>query len=166
MPSHVDNANSGRYDCDCDCIECFPSLPWILAIFPTGLFGAHHYYLNRCGFGLLYTFTLRIFGVGYIVDWFRLPYLYERYKMGNRSKKHLDDAYLLWFPLGLLGFHHFYLQRPVWGLLYMLTLGFLGIGWLIDLFRMRTLVRNCNSGTVEPTRIEVATSNFKYFALK
>lgn len=146
MSSHVYKANSGGYYC-IDCTESDLLLPWILASSPMGLFGAHHYYLKRFGFGLLYTFTLGIFGMGYIVDWFRFPLLYKR---GNNFEKHLDDAYPLWFPLGLLGFHHFYLKRPVWGFLYMLTLGFLGIGWLIDLFRMPTLVRNCNGGTVRP----------------
>ncbi len=35
-------------------------------------------------------------------------------------------AYLLWFFLGWLGIHKFYLRQPVWGLIYLL-LG--GLGW-------------------------------------
>lgn len=105
----------------------------ILAISPAGLFGAHHYFLNRSYFGLLYTFTLGLFGVGYIVDWFRIPFLLKRYEEsdGSFKKRYLDDAYLLWFPLGLLGFHHFYLKRPVWGVMYMLTLGLFSFGWMV-----------------------------------
>lgn len=144
MPYHVKIANSDsqgstekRFTTTC-----------ILAISPTGLLGSHHYYLNRFGFGLLYTFTFGIFGVGYIVDWFRFPVLLKRSNKGrtmlHSTHKHIDDAYLLWFPLGFLGFHHFYLNRRGWGLLYMYTFGFLGIGWLVDLCRMRTLVENCN----------------------
>lgn len=139
MPKHVELANSNS-----NILENEWTVTCILAISPTGLFGAHHYYLNNDYFGVLYSCTFGIFGIGYIVDWFRFSTLLERYNEDNLKKKYLDDAYLLWFPLGLLGFHHFYLKRPVWGLLYVFTLGFLGVGWLIDVFRMRKLVEKCN----------------------
>lgn len=41
-------------------------------------------------------------------------------------------GYLLWI-FGFLGAHRFYYGRPVTGTLWFLTLGLLGIGWLIDL---------------------------------
>lgn len=138
MPKHVKLANSNS-----NILENEWTMTCILAISPLGLFGAHHYYMHRYHFGALYTCTLGIFGVGYIVDWFRFPILLKRFKSDEEllEKRYLDDAYLLWFPLGLLGFHHFYLNRPVWGFLYMITLGFAGVGWLIDLFRMPDLVK-------------------------
>lgn len=40
--------------------------------------------------------------------------------------KSLLLAYLLWFFLGSLGVHKFYLRQPIWGLIY-LFLG--GLGW-------------------------------------
>lgn len=40
--------------------------------------------------------------------------------------KSLVLAYVLWFFLGWLGIHKFYLRQPVWGLIY-LFLG--GVGW-------------------------------------
>lgn len=40
--------------------------------------------------------------------------------------------------------HYFYLNRPAWGFLYLFTLGLLGIGWLVDLFRMPCLVSEAN----------------------
>lgn len=43
--------------------------------------------------------------------------------VGGRS---LFLAYVLWFFLGWLGVHKFYLRQPVWGLIY-LFLG--GLGW-------------------------------------
>ncbi|NIA22445.1 MAG: NINE protein [Anaerolineaceae bacterium] len=53
-------------------------------------------------------------------------------------------AYLLWFFLGFLGVHKFYLGKPVLGVLYACTLGFLGIGLIIDLFTIPTQVRAIN----------------------
>jgi hypothetical protein len=55
-------------------------------------------------------------------------------------------AYLLWlgWPLGLGGLHRFYLGKPVTGFLYLITWGFLGIGQIIDLFRIPRLVREEN----------------------
>ncbi|MSP57974.1 MAG: TM2 domain-containing protein [Flavobacteriaceae bacterium] len=48
---------------------------------------------------------------------------------GDRS---LIVAVLLWFFLGLLGIHRFYIGHIGMGVLYLLTGGLCGIGWLID----------------------------------
>lgn len=53
-------------------------------------------------------------------------------------------AYLLWFFLGLLGIHRFYLGRPVSGVIWLLTGGLLGVGWLIDLFWTGVMVDDEN----------------------
>ena len=58
--------------------------------------------------------------------------------------KTLIEAYLLWLVLGMVGGHHFYLRRPAYGLAYSFTLGLLGFGWLMDMFRMPSLVRDSN----------------------
>jgi TM2 domain-containing membrane protein YozV len=42
-------------------------------------------------------------------------------------------GYALWI-FGFTGSHRFYYGRPVTGTIWFLTLGLLGIGWLIDLF--------------------------------
>ena len=44
-------------------------------------------------------------------------------------------AYLLWLPclVGVCGLHRFYAGRPLTGLLWLATLGLLGIGQLMDL---------------------------------
>jgi TM2 domain-containing membrane protein YozV len=55
-------------------------------------------------------------------------------------------AYLCWLAglVGLCGIHRFYLGQPVIGVLYLFTLGFFGIGQLVDLFQMPTLVIAAN----------------------
>jgi len=42
-------------------------------------------------------------------------------------------GYVLWI-FGFTGAHRFYYGKPVSGTIYFLTLGILGIGWLIDVF--------------------------------
>ena len=77
---------------------------------PLGFLGLHHFYLRRYGFGFLYFFTFGLCGVGWLVDICRLPCLvYEANRKlnhpedENNEKLSLFDAYLLWFPLGILG---------------------------------------------------------------
>ncbi len=43
----------------------------LLCIF-LGFFGAHQFYVGKIGKGLLYLFTAGIFGIGWIVDIFRI----------------------------------------------------------------------------------------------
>lgn len=50
--------------------------------------------------------------------------------------KSKTTAYLLWFFLGFLGVHKFYLGKTLMGILYFFTFGIFGIGWLIDLFTL------------------------------
>lgn len=54
----------------------------------------------------------------------------------NYSPKSRLTALLLCVFLGELGIHYFYVGRVFMGLLYMFTLGFFGIGWIIDVIRI------------------------------
>ena len=53
-------------------------------------------------------------------------------------------AYLLWFLLGFIGVHKFYLGKMGWGILYIFTGGLFFIGWLVDLFTLPSQVRRYN----------------------
>jgi TM2 domain-containing membrane protein YozV len=53
-------------------------------------------------------------------------------------------AYCLWFFLGLLGIHRFYLGRPLTGLLWFATGGLLGVGWIFDFFWTAVMVNDEN----------------------
>jgi len=61
--------------------------------------------------------------------------------MQNTHSKLL--GYLLWI-FGFTGAHRFYYGKPVSGTVYFLTLGLLGIGWLIDLFLIPGMDRNAD----------------------
>ncbi|KAK7088166.1 uncharacterized protein [Littorina saxatilis] len=153
---------------------------------PLGFLGAHHFYLGRPSFGVMYLFTFGLFGAGWLIDLLRMPCLVSRVNKGNREKheelvhlqqqlaqqqqqqqlgqqhgpqplhnivfvafepRSLADAYILWFPCGLFGFHHFYLRNYGMGFLYLFTFGLLGIGWLVDIFRMPSMVREANNNS-------------------
>ncbi|KAJ8311446.1 hypothetical protein KUTeg_010801 [Tegillarca granosa] len=162
MPSYVKRSNEQKKD-----EMKRVSDAYFFGITPLGLIGAHHFYLNRPLWGIFYIHTLAGFGIGWIIDWFRMPVLVKRnnklHTEGDFGRRYLDDAYILWFPCGLLGFHHFYLNRPGWGILYFFTFGILGIGWMIDFFRLPCLVKEYNrslSGkVVSPARQGVILSN-------
>jgi hypothetical protein len=55
-------------------------------------------------------------------------------------------AFVLWLSclFGLCGLHRFYLGKPISGFLYLITLGFFGIGQIIDLARLDTMVESAN----------------------
>ena len=59
--------------------------------------------------------------------------------------KSKSTAYLLWFFLGALGIHQFYLGKTGKGVLYIFTLGLFGIGLLIDLFTLGSQVDTYNA---------------------
>src|SRR5690606_20607196 len=49
-------------------------------------------------------------------------------------------GYLFWI-LGFTGSHRFFFGKPLSGLLWLCTLGLLGVGWLIDLFLIPGMAR-------------------------
>jgi len=63
----------------------------------------------------------------------------------DRSDSHsLWMGYALWL-LGFLGAHRFYYGKRVTGVIWMCSLGLLGVGWLFDLFWMPMLRRSADN---------------------
>ena len=60
------------------------------------------------------------------------------------NTKSTTTAYLLWFFLGGLSAHRFYLGQVGIGLLYLFTLQLFGIGWIIDAFILSGMVDKYN----------------------
>lgn len=63
------------------------------------------------------------------------------------SRKSGLAAFILWLIClgGVCGLHRFYLGRPWTGLLWLLTFGLLGIGQVIDLFLLPSMLRAENA---------------------
>ena len=73
-------------------------------------------------------------------------------------RKNLLAGFGWWLLFGLFGAHRFYLRDYVVGTLYFATLGFLGVGWLVDLFLLPGKIREWNDradGAWRPTREEL-----------
>jgi TM2 domain-containing membrane protein YozV len=59
-------------------------LLWFFSIF--GWLGFHHYYLGKVGKGLIWMFTLGLFGIGSLVDLFTLGSAVETYNLNQELK--------------------------------------------------------------------------------
>ncbi|MEJ3746599.1 TM2 domain-containing protein [Actinomycetes bacterium KLBMP 9797] len=64
--------------------------------------------------------------------------------VATAQQKSVGTAYLLWFFLGAVGAHQFYLGKTGRAISYIFTLGWLGIGLLIDLFTLPKQVAAVN----------------------
>lgn len=66
----------------------------------------------------------------------------------DRTRRSLLVAYLLWFFVGVLGIHRFYLGRWITGTIWLLTGGLLGVGWLVDAVLTYFLVEQENEAAL------------------
>ncbi|MBR2834545.1 MAG: TM2 domain-containing protein [Coriobacteriales bacterium] len=56
--------------------------------------------------------------------------------MPYASRKQRWIALILCIFFGMFGVHYFYLGRPAMGILFLITVGFAGFGWVIDIIRI------------------------------
>ncbi len=70
-------------------------------------------------------------------------------------------AFVLWLLglVGLCGLHRFYVGRVGTGILWLFTLGLLGVGQLFDLFFLGSMVRNANMLAALRANTAVANAN-------
>ena len=115
-------------------------LLWIL-----GFLGAHRFYYGKQISGTIYFFTLGLLFIGWIVDLFLIP--------GMNNKAHIrfyqgeldyNVSWLLLAFLGLFGIHRMYMGKWITGLVYLLTGGLLGIGYIYDLWTLNDQISLIN----------------------
>jgi TM2 domain-containing membrane protein YozV len=112
---------------------------YLLWIF--GFLGAHRFYYGRQLTGTLYFFTLGLFGIGWLVDLFLIPGMDReadfRYESGS---KNYDLAWVFLTFFGLFGLHRFYMEKWFTGILYLLTGGLFGVGYIYDYWTLNEQV--------------------------
>lgn len=115
-------------------------LLWIL-----GFLGAHRFYYGKQISGTIYFFTLGLLLVGWIVDIFLIPGMNRdadiRYREGSID---FNLAWLLLAFLGLFGIHRMYMGKWITGLLYLVSGGLLGLGYIYDLWTLNDQISLLN----------------------
>lgn len=118
---------------------------YLLWIF--GFTGSHRFYYGRPVSGTIWFFTLGLLGIGWLIDLFLIPGMDrdadQRFALGRIN---YSLAWVLLTYLGLLGIHRMYLGKWGTGLLYLLTGGLLGLGWLYDYWTLNQQISDLNRG--------------------
>jgi len=118
---------------------------YIIWIF--GFLGAHRFYYGKPISGTIYFFTLGIFFIGWIVDLFLIPGM-EREADIRFTPGPVDYtvAWVLLVFLGLLGVHRMYMGKWLTGILYLLTAGVFGLGYIYDMWTINDQITLINGG--------------------
>jgi TM2 domain-containing membrane protein YozV len=116
---------------------------YILWIF--GFTGSHRFYYGKPVTGTIWFFTLGLLGVGWLIDLFLIPSMDRQADLRFRSGKvNYSVAWILLAFLGFFGVHRMYMGKWVTGILYLCTLGFLGIGYLYDFWTLNDQITVVN----------------------
>lgn len=120
------------------------SIGYILCIF--GFTGSHRFYYGKPVTGTIWFFTLGLFLIGWIIDFFLIPSMDRqadlRYHSGDLD---YTIAWILLTFLGFFGIHRFYMRKWFTGILYLVSAGIFGIGYLYDLWTLNDQVSLINS---------------------
>jgi TM2 domain-containing membrane protein YozV len=120
------------------------SIGYILWLF--GFTGAHRFYFGKPISGTVYFFTLGLLGIGWLIDLFLVPSLYRQANLRFRTGPiDYTIAWILLTFLGILGIHRMYMGKWFTGIIYLLTGGVLGLGYLYDFWTLNDQITVINS---------------------
>lgn len=119
------------------------TLGYLLWLF--GFTGAHRFYYGRPVTGAIWFLTFGLLGIGWLIDLFLIPTLDRqadlRYVAGPID---YSIAWLLLTFLGVFGIHRLYLGKWPTAILYLLTAGLFGLGYLYDFFTLNQQIAERN----------------------
>ncbi|UCE83153.1 MAG: TM2 domain-containing protein [Deltaproteobacteria bacterium] len=120
------------------------SIGYILWLF--GFTGSHRFYFGKPISGTIYFLTLGLLGIGWLIDLFLIPSLNRqadlRFRVGRID---YSVAWILLTFLGFFGIHRMYMGKWFTGIIYLLTFGFFGFGYLYDFWTLNDQITIINS---------------------
>lgn len=121
-----------------------PLIGYLLWLF--GFTGAHRFYYGKPISGTVYFFTLGLFLIGWLVDLLLIPGMDRdadlRFTTGPLD---YNTAWILLTFLGLFGVHRMYMGKWLTGLLYLVTGGLFGIGYIYDYWTLNDQLSELNA---------------------
>ncbi len=119
------------------------SIGYILWIF--GFTGSHRFYYGKPLIGTIYFFTFGLLGIGWLIDLFLIPSLDRQADLRfTAGPIDYSVAWLLHTFLGIFGIHRMYMGKWLTGILYLLTGGLLGFGYLYDFWTLNDQITILN----------------------
>lgn len=119
------------------------TIGYILWLF--GFTGSHRFYYGKPVTGAIWFFTLGLLGIGWLIDLFLIPGMERdaerRFAAGATD---YSVAWILLTFLGLLGIHRIYMGKWITGLIFMVSGGLFGIGWLFDFCTLNEQISEIN----------------------
>ena len=122
------------------------SMGYILWIF--GFTGSHRFYYGKPISGTIYFFTLGLFLIGWLIDLFLIPSMDRQADLRFRTGRiDYTVAWVLLTFLGLLGIHRMYMRKWFTGIIYLITGGIFGLGYLYDFITLNNQITILNSSS-------------------
>ncbi|MGK2943538.1 MAG: NINE protein [Desulfuromonadales bacterium] len=120
-----------------------PLIGYLLWLF--GFTGSHRFYYGRPISGTIYFFTLGLFFIGWLVDLFLIPGM-DRHADLRFTTGPIDYnvAWILLTFLGLFGIHRMYMGKWLTGILYLVTGGLFGFGYIYDYWTLNEQLSQLN----------------------
>ena len=120
------------------------AIGYILWLF--GFTGSHRFYYGKPITGTIWFFTLGLLGIGWLIDLFLIPSMDRqadvRFQTGPVN---YTVTWILLTFLGFFGVHRFYMGKWLTGLIYLLTVGLFGLGYLWDYWTLNDQITEINN---------------------
>ncbi|MGL6113221.1 MAG: NINE protein [Rubrivivax sp.] len=119
------------------------TIGYLLWIF--GFTGSHRFYYGKPITGTIWFFTLGLLGIGWLIDLFLIPGMDRQadFRFQNGPINY-SVAWILLTFLGLFGVHRMYMGKWLTGILYLLTVGLFGLGYLYDYWTLNGQIDELN----------------------
>jgi TM2 domain-containing membrane protein YozV len=115
------------------------------ALWVFGFTGAHRFYYGRPISGTIWFFTFGLLGIGWLIDLFLIPSMDRQASFRYRGGRvNYSLAWIFLTFLGVFGVHRLYLGKWFTAIVYLLTLGLFGLGYLYDYWTLNGQIDEIN----------------------